>query len=54
MRFEKIKEKRCKDCKYYQKLGGLHLCINTELYRKFNLEVYGTIPLVCFRKEKKK
>ena len=38
MKFAKIKLKRCKNCKYYKKIGNLHFCINNALYKNYGYE----------------
>lgn len=54
MKFKSFKLKRCKDCKYYRELGRLCFCVNGKDYRKYNLELIHAIPLICFRKRRKK
>ena len=58
MKFFKTKIKRCKNCKYYKTLGNLHFCINTEFYQEGDElkqgGIFRGIPLICFKKERRK
>lgn len=48
MKFAKTKLKRCKNCKYYKRIGNLHFCIYNELYEKYGYEALRNYSINMF------